>query len=176
VKLICGLGNPGLKYKNTRHNIGFLIVDNFAKKNKNKSTKDVVLLKPRCFMNNSGAAVKEALRRPNIELSDILIICDDINLELGIIRFRAAGRAGGHRGLKSIIEELGTENFNRLRIGIGSDRNTVLKDYVLSRFRADEKRILKEVIDKAAEAAGIWAQEGIEAAMNRYNTKNIKAR
>lgn len=172
MKLICGLGNPGLRYKNTRHNVGFLTIDNFVKINKGRvDNKEIFLLKPQVFMNNSGAAVREAVKKFDIELKDILIVCDDINLELGTIRFRAKGSAGGHRGLKSIIEELNTENFNRLRIGIGSDSNTALRDYVLSKFRADEKKLLKEVVNKAAEAIPVWVEEGIEAAMNGFNKK-----
>jgi PTH1 family peptidyl-tRNA hydrolase len=176
VKLIIGLGNAGLAYRNTRHNIGFRVVDNFIKANRPKIAKDIVLLKPDQFMNNSGAAVKKAVKKWNADLKDVLIICDDANLELGVIRFRAAGSAGGHKGLGSIIAALGTENFNRLRIGIGADKSAVLRDYVLSRFTASEKRLLGEVIDKAAEAVGVWIQEGIETAMNKYNTKNIKER
>lgn len=170
MKLIVGLGNPGLKYKNTRHNIGFLIIDKFAKIN--KAGKKTTLLKPKVFMNNSGVAVKTAVDRLRIGLDDILIVCDDINLELGIIRFRAKGSAGGHKGLRSIIENLNTENFNRLRIGISSDKKRGLRDYVLSRFNPDEKIVLKEVVNRAGEAIGVWAEEGIETAMNRFNMKN----
>jgi peptidyl-tRNA hydrolase, PTH1 family len=172
MKLIVGLGNPGLRYRNTRHNIGFILVDSFNKSSKGKIGKKVALLKPQFFMNNSGIAVKKAMEKFGGEPADILVICDDINLELGMIRFRAQGSAGGHRGLKSIIERLSTENFNRLRIGIGATKSGVLKDYVLSRFESSERKKLKEVIDKATEAVGVWIEEGIETAMNSYNTKN----
>jgi len=188
MKLICGLGNPGLRYKNTRHNVGFLVLDNFAKKNKVKigkkgfnslfgrmgaDTEEVLLLKPQTFMNNSGEAVKAAVTNFNVGPSDILVICDDINLEFGIIRFRAKGSSGGHKGLKSIIERLHDEDFNRLRIGIGSKRDGILTDYVLSGFKASEKKhLLKEVVEKAAEALDVWIKDGIEPAMNRFNEKN----
>jgi len=174
VKLICGLGNPGLKYKYTRHNVGFMALDNF--KNKAKGGKKAVFLKPQVFMNNSGIALKKAMNTVGAEITDVLVVCDDINLELGIIRVRARGSAGGHRGLQSIIDELGTEDFNRLRLGIGAIHGAALRDYVLSKFKPDEKKILKEVLEKAAEAIGVWIKEGIEAAMNRFNIKNVKAR
>ncbi|MDD5449675.1 MAG: aminoacyl-tRNA hydrolase [Candidatus Omnitrophica bacterium] len=174
MKLICGLGNPGLKYRDTRHNIGYLVIDSFAKINKPiKSSDQVVLLKPRQFMNNSGVVIKQAVKKLNVPLKDILVVCDDVNLELGIIRFRAGGSAGGHNGLKSIIETLGTDGFNRLRIGIGAAAgNKALRDYVLSVFERDEKQLLREAVDKAALAIKVWAGEGIEAAMNKFNTKN----
>lgn len=187
MKLIVGLGNPGLRYKNTRHNIGFLAIDNFAKANKveiNKKTlnslfvkmtdnnNEIALLKPQTFMNNSGEAIKAAISKFGIEPKDILIICDDINLSLGIIRFRAAGSSGGHKGLQSILEKLSTENFNRLRIGIGCEKDNTLKDYVLSKFRTTEKKILSEVIKKTTDAIDLWINEGIEASMNKYNEKN----
>lgn len=174
MKLVCGLGNPGLKYKNTRHNIGFLVVDNFAKVNKFKiNKKELILLKPKTYMNNSGDAVKAAVDRLKIGLKDILIVCDDVNLKLGIIRLRASGRSGGHKGLKSIIERLHSENFNRLRIGIGLERNGMLKDYVLSGFKSAERPLLKKIINTATDAITVWAEEGIEAAMNKFNTKNV---
>lgn len=172
MKLICGLGNPGLGYKNTRHNIGFLVIDNFAKAHKGIKKGGIVLLKPQTYMNKSGGAVKKAIDRFDVGLKDVLIVCDDINLKLGIIRFRAKGSSGGHRGLESIIEKLNTEDFNRLRIGIGSDKNSVLKDYVLSKFRSNEKRLLKEVVNKATDALTLWIEKGIDEAMNRFNTKN----
>lgn len=172
MKLVCGLGNPGLKYKDTRHNIGYLAIDNFVKKSGKKLSGDIVLLKPQLFMNNSGAALAKSIDRLKVGIEDILIVCDDINLELGVIRFRSGGSAGGHKGLQSIIEELGTEDFNRLRIGIGVAKDTVLKDYVLSKFETGERKTLKVVLDRASEAVNVWIEEGIEAAMNKFNEKN----
>ena len=187
MKLIVGLGNPGLRYKNTRHNIGFLILDNFAKVNKVKINKkgfnslfnkmvfnkeEVMLLKPQTFMNNSGEAVKAVVNNLGVSLNDILIVCDDINLGLGIKRFRAEGSSGGHKGLKSVIEKLNSKYFNRLRIGIGVEKSTTLTDYVLSGFRSNEKRLLKEIIKTASTAIGVWINGGIEASMNKFNIKN----
>lgn len=176
MKLIVGLGNPGLKYKNTRHNIGFLAVDNFKRLYKDKLNREVVLLKPKSFMNRSGVVLKRAIEKFGVSLSqDVLVVCDDINLELGIIRFRAKGSAGGHRGLQSIIDELGVEDFDRLRIGIGAAKGMVLKDYVLSEFGPDEKKVLRKVLDRICEAIAVWIEEGIEIAMSKYNERNPKS-
>ncbi len=170
MKLIIGLGNPGFKYRKTRHNVGFLAVDNFGKKK--KSPKETVLLKPQLFMNNSGVAIAKAIRKFKVGVRDVLVVCDDINLVLGVIRFRSSGSAGGHKGLQSIIDELGAGDFNRLRIGIGVDKGAVLRDYVLSKFTLGERKVLQGVLDRSAEAINIWLEEGIEAAMNKFNTKN----
>ena len=171
MKLICGLGNPGLRYRNTRHNAGFMAVDRFAYFNKDKGGGAFVLLKPGVFMNNSGLAVKKALDKIGAAAADLIVVCDDVNLELGAIRIRARGSAGGHRGLQSIIDKLGTEGFNRLRMGIGAGRAKPLKDYVLSVFRSSEKKLLKETVDRAAEALGVWLYEGTDAAMNKFNLR-----
>jgi PTH1 family peptidyl-tRNA hydrolase len=169
MKLMIGLGNPGLKYKNTRHNVGFMAADHFAKKNKRKIPRDMILVKPQLFMNNSGAALAQAIDKYKVRVDDILVICDDINLDLGIIRLRSTGSAGGHKGLQSIIDELGTEEFNRLRIGIGSANSAVLKDYVLAKFKTGERKKLNMILEMAAEAMGVWLKDGIEAAMNEFN-------
>jgi len=186
VKLIVGLGNPGLRYKNTRHNIGFLAVDNFAKVNGTKITKresnslftksvvdeeKCLLLKPQTFMNNSGSAVKLFVNKFGIDLNDILVICDDVNLTLGIIRFRPKGSSGGHKGLRSVIEKLNTVAFNRLRIGVGYERKDTLKDYVLSGFNANEKKSVRDAISKTTDAIGVWISHGVETTMNRFNEK-----
>ena len=197
MKLVIGLGNPGLKYRKTRHNVGFLAVDSFSKKNKRSLNKEIVILKPQLFMNNSGAAVAKAIRKFRVGVRDALVVCDDINLALGMIRFRSSGSAGGHRGLQSIIDELGAGDFNRLRIGIGVDpfdfaqgqsrassgleagarrgidKGAVLRDYVLSKFTSGERKVLQEVLDRSAEAISVWIEDGIEVAMNRFNKKNL---
>lgn len=172
MKLIVGMGNPGLKYRKTRHNVGFLAVDGFSEKSKNRPNKEIVLLKPRLFMNNSGATVAKAIRKFKVDVRDVLVVCDDTNLALGVIRFRSSGGDGGHKGLRSIIDELGAGDFNRLRIGIGVDKGAVLKDYVLSKFTSAERKVLQEVLDRSAEAIGVWVEDGIESAMNKYNEKN----
>ncbi len=187
MKLICGLGNPGFRYRNTRHNVGFLVIDNFTKLNKIKIDKngfhslfnrviikgeEVVLLKPQTFMNNSGLALAATAERFHIGMHEILVVCDDVNLGLGIIRFKAGGSSGGHKGLGSIISVLGGNEFSRLKVGIGSDKESELKDYVLSGFKASEKKALKEVLAKSADAVGVWLEEGLQAAMNKFNEKN----
>ena len=186
MKLIVGLGNPGLRYRNTRHNAGFLAVDNFAKANKVKidrkrfgslfhkmvfNKEEILLLKPQTFMNNSGEAVKAVVSDFAVSLNDILVVCDDINLELGIIRFRAQGSSGGHKGLKSVIEKLDNKNFNRLRIGIGAKSRGTLTEHVLSGFRPEEKKSLKEIVRISAYAIEVWIRDGIEASMNEFNIK-----
>jgi len=187
MKLIAGLGNPGLKYRDTRHNIGFLTIDNFAKAHKIKADKrsnqtlfgkltiqgeEILLIKPQTYMNNSGDAVKAFSYRCSIKPNDILVVCDDIHLDLGILRLRAKGSSGGHKGLESIIERIGASDFNRLRIGIGFGRSDEVRDYVLSRFGPDEKSLVAEMVSMAADAVTVWIEGGIELAMNRYNKKN----
>lgn len=155
MKLIVGLGNPGEKYENTRHNIGFMIISELA--NKLKLTfkkegnceiaqkKDFILIKPLTFMNLSGKAVKKIL---NInEIDEFLVIFDDINLSLGQIRLRDKGSDGGHNGIKSIIAETGTNKFKRFRVGIDSNLNQRLSDYVLAKFDNQEQKVISESID-----------------------------
>lgn len=181
--MIVGLGNPGLKYKNTRHNIGFLALDSFAKKNRIKINKKsfcslfarnggLAFLKPHTFMNNSGDAVSAAASKFGVEGKDILVVCDDINLPLGTVRLRPQGSAGGHKGLISIIDKLGTSSFNRLRIGIASEGrgSANLKDFVLSGFVSGEKKAVKETVARAAAAIETWTEKGINTAMNKFNT------
>jgi PTH1 family peptidyl-tRNA hydrolase len=183
MKLIVGLGNPGLKYRNTRHNVGFLAVDSFAKQNKVIVDKkafgalfarkgEAVFLKPHTFMNSSGRAVLAAASKFGIAPQDILTVCDDIDLPLGTLRLRAQGSAGGHKGLISIIENLQTSSFNRLRIGIASSKrgSSDLRDFVLSKFSADEKKTVKAIIARAAAAIETWVKKGVAAAMNEFNT------
>lgn len=187
MKLIVGLGNPGLRYSGTRHNIGFKVLDILAKSHRvridkkgfesffNKtviSGEEVLLLKPQTYMNNSGVAVRAAADKFGIGPSDILVVCDDINLEFGIIRLRKSGSSGGHKGLQSVIGLIKSSDFNRLRIGIGAHKDGVLTDYVLSGFSAGERKQLKEIIASASGAAALWLEEGIEAAMNAFNVKN----
>ena len=155
MKLIVGLGNPGQKYENTRHNIGFMIVSELAKKLKCKfqkendfeiaKRKNVVLLKPLTYMNLSGKAVKKVLMQNDIE--DFMIVFDDINLSLGQIRLRDKGSDGGHNGIKSIITETRTDKFKRFRVGIDSNLNQSLSDYVLSEFDNLEHKVISESIE-----------------------------
>jgi len=186
MKLIVGLGNPGLLYRNTRHNIGRDIVEKMAKIYKVKLKKDKKLLAclgkgsiegrdfilsyPLVFMNLSGEAVINLINRFKINKENLLVICDDLDLKLGVLRIKPSGGDGGHRGLRSIIENLANNDFARLRIGIGrlSDKEKI-KDFVLSKFNKSEKLIIEEAKSKAIECCKVWLLEGIEVAMNKFN-------
>lgn len=184
--LIIGLGNPGRKYTQSRHNLGFRVVERLADKfgldwrrgrGKTKVATGsilkgdfVVLAKPQTFMNLSGAAVVQLLNFYKIDPSALLIICDDINLPFGRIRLRGQGSDGGHKGLASIIQCLRTRNFARLRIGIGSDySHGKMTKHVLGKFPKEEMEELDYIITTAAEAARCFICEGLEEAMNTYN-------
>ncbi len=185
--LIVGLGNPGLSYKDTRHNVGFMVLDRFCARNQlafGKSgrtyhsvsfifdSQKVLFIKPRTFMNESGRAVKKAVSERDIsDLSRLLVVSDDLNLPFGTIRLRDSGSAGGQKGLKSIIEHLGTDRFPRLRVGIGNGYRDAA-DYVLSPFSRQEKKELPFVLDAAVDALELFLREGIELTMSRYN-RNI---
>jgi len=185
VKLIAGLGNPGPRYRNTRHNAGFAAVDRAAEKLKAEFVREkyrailaetewngerLVFMKPMTYMNLSGESIARAVRYNNVELCDLLVVVDDANLELGRIRLRPEGSAGGHNGLKSIIDRLGTEEFPRLRIGVGQSRGAVLRDHVLSTFAPDEKPVAEKAVARAADAALCFVEFGIGKAMNEFNT------
>ena len=187
MKLIVGLGNPGAKYAGTRHNVGFDAVDVVAKRHgadwgaAPKGAEALVahwrmggaiLVKPLTFMNLSGAAIVPLLQFYKIEIGDLLVIVDEVQLETGRLRIRPSGSAGGHNGLKSIIGSLGTDQFPRLRIGVGrGDSRRDLADHVLARFDADEKDVIAEAIAKAADAAEVFVTDGPDVAMNRFNRK-----
>jgi|SRR6185503_16677129 len=187
MKLVVGLGNPGARYEGTRHNVGFAAVDLVAKRHGVQwesaprgiealvgrwRSEDVVLAKPLTFMNLSGAAVVGLLQFYKIELPDLLVIFDEVQLETGRIRIRSEGSAGGHNGLKSVIGALGTERVARMRIGVGrGDSRRDLADHVLARFDADERDVIADAIERAADAAGSFAVDGLATAMNRYNRK-----
>jgi len=185
-----GLGNPGRKYKNTRHNLGFQVIDLLAKKLKKKPKsgvgdfhfakmdfvgRELYLVKPDTYMNDSGIAVSECINRWEVKPEELLVICDDLSLPVGKIRVRAEGSDGGHKGLKSIIAEIGTTDFPRLRMGIGPNPpDYPAEKYVLKPFHKSEKKIVKEMIQTAAEAVELSITEGVEKAMNRYNAKGGK--
>jgi PTH1 family peptidyl-tRNA hydrolase len=183
VKIVVGLGNPGREYAATRHNLGFMVVDELAQRlaateRRNRFRSDlvevfdggekVVLLKPRTYMNLSGSAVREAVNWYKTPLDDLLVVVDDIDLPFGSIRLRAKGGSGGHNGLKSIIAELGIDSFSRLRIGIGRGPGPATRQ-VLSRFTSDEERVLPDVLQSAANCVLEWERNGIIKAMNRCN-------
>jgi len=187
VKLIAGLGNPGAQYARTRHNLGFMALDVLAAELGVSFTRfqdeaqvvrtrfadsALLLVKPQTYMNNSGRAVAAIARRNGCDVGDILVIVDDKDLPLGKIRLRNGGSAGGHNGLKSITECLGTDAYPRLRMGIATDfMNQVdeLSAFVLSRFQPEEMKFANEMAQQASCAALCWIEHGIEAAMNRFN-------
>ncbi len=187
MKLVVGLGNPGPKYEGTRHNVGFAALDLLATRHFVQweaaprgvpgligrwRAADVVLAKPLTFMNLSGEAIVPLLHFYKIELPDLLVIVDEVQLETGRIRIRPEGSAGGHNGLKSIVASLGTMQFPRLRIGVGrGDSRRDLADHVLARFEPDEREMIGDSVARAADAAEAFVDEGIEAAMNRFNRK-----
>ena len=189
MKVVVGLGNPGSQYAGTRHNIGWLVVDRLAEragwagKGRQRDAAnvllgryhglDLTLVKPLTYMNESGLAVRKVLAREHAPLGDLLIVVDDFALPFGKLRFREGGGPGGHNGLRSIIAELGTEKFSRLRIGIGEpDRHAV--DHVLSRFASDEQQRLDELLDASVDAVEAWAREGTNKAANRWNTFELR--
>jgi PTH1 family peptidyl-tRNA hydrolase len=186
--LIAGLGNPGKKYHETRHNIGFRVADLLAHKfkktfKKNHDTfrsvlfeynnKEIILLKPTTFMNLSGIAVAAGINYYDIVLSNLLVICDDINLKFGTIRIRSKGSDGGQKGLRSIISSLETKNFARLRIGVG-DHFQDAAEYVLTPFNPAEKKDLPSIIQISADATLSYVLNGIELTMNRFNRTYVE--
>jgi PTH1 family peptidyl-tRNA hydrolase len=187
MRLIVGLGNPGREYRDTRHNVGFMVADEIAKRHsltlgmapsqvpdafiaKKFGADPLLIAKPLTFMNRSGEAVAALTRYYGIELDDLLVVVDEVALPFGRLRARARGSAGGHNGLKSCIERLGTTEFPRLRLGVGrGDARRDLADHVLSKFEPDEQAGLEEFIARAADAAEMFAAEGIATVMNTYN-------
>jgi PTH1 family peptidyl-tRNA hydrolase len=186
MKLIVGLGNPGRKYRETRHNIGFAVADELARRGgvafdaapadgliarvRALGPEGTLLLKPLTMMNASGFAVSEIARYFRIAFDDILVVADDVNLPLGRLRARPSGSAGGHNGFRSIIEQLGTTGFARLRVGVGrGDPRRDLADFVLAGFDDDERPVVAESVGRAADAGELFAAEWIERVMNRFN-------
>jgi len=184
--MLVGLGNPGKNYANTPHNVGFAVIDELAarlmcrlRRGLRFSSRtaravyeetDLLLVKPETFMNNSGAAVARLLRYRKTSPEDLVLILDDAELDLGRLRIRGGGSSGGHRGLQSVIEHTGSEDFVRLRMGIGRDRKgRDLKDHVLTPFKVDERDKVKEMVGHAADAVLCLLQSGTEVAMNTFN-------
>jgi PTH1 family peptidyl-tRNA hydrolase len=183
-KLVVGLGNPGSKYEATRHNIGFDVVDRLAANGSGARFLDrfdgllavteidfrrVLLLKPLTFMNLSGRSVRQALQFYKLDLADLLVICDDLSLPLGKLRIRRAGSDGGQKGLKDITAQLGSEDYARLRIGIGDRGPIDAADFVLSRFRPTERSTIEDALILATQAVAVWVSQGVDTAMNRFN-------
>lgn len=187
MKVIFGLGNPGYKYRNNRHNVGYMVVEELARNRgvcmirslKLRATKgltkidkiEVATIKPYTFMNNSGVCVKKVLESFGVSFQDTLVVYDDFALPLGIIRFRKKGSCGGHRGMASIIESLGSQEINRLRVGIGNQGCLDPIDYVLSDFSLSEKAILGEVISRSVAACIDWINLGASLVMQNYSRR-----
>lgn len=183
VKLLVGLGNPGPQYRDTRHNVGFWVVDELARRwglsdgwrDRDealyvKRGREALLAKPLTFMNHSGFAVARLAQYFQIEPADMLVIVDEVALPLGRLRVRRGGSAGGHNGLKSIIEQLGGQEFPRLRVGVGrGDQRRDLADHVLSKFAADERPVIEAATLRAADAAEMFLSYGIERVMSTFN-------
>ena len=164
MKFVVGIGNPGGEYRDTRHNIGFRVVDTLKK---TRLTRGLKLLKPEAYVNRTGPAVRAALKEHGLTPRDVLIVCDDVHLPLGKLRLRGQGSSGGHKGLASVIEALETEEFARLRIGVGKE--PLPKDlarYVLEAFSKADEKALPEILEKAVKVCRAWTDEGLDAAMN----------
>jgi PTH1 family peptidyl-tRNA hydrolase len=188
MKAIVGLGNPGDAYAATRHNVGFEVIDELARRWQVTLKKwrrvavlaiakerDTLLMEPTTFMNLSGEAVLGVGSFYKVDPSDWLVVVDDVNLPLGRIRMRKMGSAGGHNGLKSVIQHIGSD-FARLRIGVGrGDPKWDLADHVLARFEPEERRAVEDAIGRAADAVEMFVAQGVEPAMNRFNARDDKA-
>lgn len=188
--LIAGLGNPTKEYDKTRHNVGFSVIDVLSDKyridvseKKHKALcgrgiiegQKVILVKPQTFMNLSGESIREVVDYYKIEAEDIIIIYDDISLEPGQLRIRLKGSAGGHNGIKNIISHLGSQEFPRIKVGVGEKPPRMdLADYVLSRFSKEEQPLMEDAFKEAAEAAVMMMTDGAEKAMNHFNIKKKK--
>ncbi len=187
MKLIVGLGNPGKKYDQTRHNIGFEVIEGLAQRYATAAgrlkfegqlqeglvgTENILLLMPHTFMNLSGRSVKQAMDFYKIPEIDLLVICDDFNLPLGTLRLRPGGSDGGQKGLADTVRQLGTDQFARLRMGIGPvPEQWDPADFVLGKFGSHERKVVDEQITRARNAAVTWVEQGTLAAMNKFNSR-----
>jgi PTH1 family peptidyl-tRNA hydrolase len=184
MKIIVGLGNPGSRYAATRHNVGYAVLDILARSPRagkaqsrfqaqvvelSEDAGKILLVKPETFMNLSGRCVRQVVDFYQLPVEDLLVVCDDVNLPLGRLRFRARGTHGGHNGLRDIQAHLGTTEYSRLRIGVGAADGGELIDHVLGRFRPGEKAVIEDAVGTAAQAVMVWVERGTEACMNQYN-------
>ena len=192
MRAICGLGNPGDRYRLTRHNVGFRVVDLLADRwgltgegrirdgaavleaRRPEAVDSVLLVKPMKYMNHSGPPLRAALRQTDVDVAhDLLVVADDIDLPLGRLRLRRSGSAGGHNGLRDIMSTFASDEFSRLRVGVGRAGNAV--GHVLATFRPDERELADEIVRVAADAAERWLADGIDAAMNEFNGVDLAA-
>jgi peptidyl-tRNA hydrolase, PTH1 family len=185
MKVVVGLGNPGRQYASTRHNVGFAVVDLLAKgpgagpfrgrfqaqiAELTDAGLSLLLVKPETFMNLSGQAVRQAMDFYKVAAADLLVVCDDFALPLGKLRMRIKGTHGGHNGLRNVQEHLGSAEYARLRVGVGGPKDEAI-DHVLGRFRPGERPVIDDAIIQAAQAVMVWAHQGAEACMNRFNAE-----
>ncbi len=183
-KVVIGLGNPGRKYAGTRHNMGFMVVEELAKRTNAPTSRQrmkaeisetrygddrLVLVMPQTYMNESGLSVREIVRWYKAPLEDVMVVYDDLDLKYGQVRVRPKGSPGGHNGMKSIFRELGTQEIPRVRVGIGRGSGHHAIGHVLSRFSPEEQEHLPAIIDRAADAVELWMREGIIETMNQIN-------
>ena len=188
MRVVVGLGNPGKQYHGTRHNVGFAVVDTLASgptagrfqsrfqaqvADLMEGEQKVLLVKPETFMNLSGQSVRQVIDFYQVELADLLVVCDDINLPLGQLRIRTKGTHGGHNGLRDIQNHLGTTEYARLRIGVGAGEEDLV-GHVLGRFRPSERPIIEDALSLAVQAVSTWLGQGADACMNRYNVTTGK--
>lgn len=189
--VIAGLGNPGKKYENTRHNMGFITIDQLAEKHNIKADKlkfkalvgegriagqKVLLVKPQTYMNLSGESIREVMNFYKLEPENLIVIYDDIDIEAGNLRIRKFGSAGTHNGMKSVVYQLQSDRFPRIRLGIGSQKKGDLVDFVIGGFSKEEVPVLEEAVKNAVLAVECIIEEGIDKAMNQYNTKKRSKR
>lgn len=186
IRIIVGLGNPGRDYAETRHNVGFMVLDRLARRfgaewKPDKARKGelaagpgVLLVKPQTFMNSSGECVGPIMRYYKFEPGQVLVIYDDTAFPVGTMRLRAGGSAGGHNGMKSLISHLGSEKFPRLRVGIGTPGQKEMVGHVLGKFAPDERPLLEESLEKAEQATLLMLREGFQSAANQFNVKKEK--
>ena len=185
MKIVVGLGNPGKRYDGTRHNVGFAVLDSLAASPRAgrfqsrfqaqvceliEDAGKILLVKPETFMNLSGRCVRAVMDFYQSPLTELLVVCDDINLPLGKLRVRARGTHGGHNGLRDIQQHLGTTEYARLRIGVDAPRDDAV-DHVLGRFRPSERRVIEDAVGLAVQAVAVWISQGVEACMNRFNAE-----
>jgi peptidyl-tRNA hydrolase, PTH1 family len=186
MKIVVGLGNPGAKYRGTRHNVGYAVIDSLAAASGvgrflerfqadvaewTLGAEKVLLVKPLTFMNLSGRSVRQLIDFYQLPLLDLLVVCDDVNLPLGKLRFRARGTHGGHNGLRDIQSHLGTTEYARLRIGVDAPGHEDMVNHVLGRFKPGERDVVEGAVAEAAQAVELWVHQGIQKCMNQYNSK-----
>ena len=181
--VIVGLGNPGRRYAKTRHNVGFMVADDLAERygiafraresyiagKGSMEGSEVILLEPLTFMNRSGLSVRDVVKRHRVGPENLVVIHDDIDMETGRLKIRKKGSSGGHKGVESIIQCIGSREFIRIKVGIGRGEDIPVEDYVLSKFRKDELLIVKDAIHRASDAVSTILREGVDKAMNVFN-------